>query len=204
MANISNIIKSKERVRDLAEVFTADKEVNAMLDLVKYLSENIENTLLEPSCGNGNFLVAILKRKLDTVKAKYKNQIDVEFYVVKAAASIYGVDISEENVLEARERMLNEIKNFYSYKFNTKKPNEGFYSSINWILERNVIVGDMLNKIQDVVLVEYNAVGKRPNIKRQEFRLTDQLKNKNEFNTLFNIQKPLKNYKICNYLKLCS
>lgn len=204
MANISNIIKSKERVRDLAEVFTADKEVNAMLDLVKYLSENIENTLLEPSCGNGNFLVAILKRKLDTVKAKYKNQIDVEFYVVKAAASIYGVDISEENVLEARERMLNEIKNFYSYKFNTKKPNEGFYNSINWILERNVIVGDMLNKIQDVVLVEYNAVGKRPNIKRQEFRLTDQLKNKNEFNTLFNTQKPLKSYKICNYLKLCS
>lgn len=204
MPIISNIIKSKERVRDLAEVFTADKEVNAMLDLVKYLSENIENTLLEPSCGNGNFLVAILKRKLDTVKAKYKNQIDVEFYIVKAAASIYGVDISEENVLEARERMLNEIKNFYSYKFNTKKPNEGFYNSINWILERNIIVGDMLNKIQDIILVEYNAVGKRPNIKRQEFRLTDQLKNKNEFNTLFNIQKPFKNYKICNYLKLCS
>lgn len=202
MANISKTIKSKERVRDLAEVFTSDKEVNAMLDLVKYLSENIENTLLEPSCGNGNFLVTILKRKLDTVKIKYRKQEDVEFYIIKAAASIYGIDISEENVLEARERMLNEIKNFYSYKFNTKKPNEGFWDSINWVLERNIIVGDMLNKVQEVVLIEHTTP-KKYYFKRQEFELVDQLKNKKEINTLFEIKNTLKNYKISHYLKLC-
>jgi hypothetical protein len=202
MSGISKIIKSKERVRDLAEVFTADKEVNAMLDLVKYLSENVENTLLEPSCGNGNFLITILKRKLDTVKSKYKNQIDIEFYIVKAVASIYGIDISEENVLEARERMNNEIKNFYSYKFNTKKPNEGFWDSVRWVLERNVIVGDMLNKIQDVVLVEYTTP-KKYLFKRQEFRLVDQFKNKKAISTLFDTQSFLQSYKISNYLKLC-
>lgn len=204
MEATTRIIKSKERVRDLAEVFTSEREVSAMLDLVKYLSENIENTLLEPSCGNGNFLVAILKRKLYTVKAKYKNQIDVEFYIVKAVASIYGIDISEENIMEARQRMLYEVKNFYSNKFNTRKPNEGFWDSINWVLEKNIITGDMLNKIQDVVLVEYKAVGKRPIIKRQEFRLIDQLKNRKELDTLFDAPPPLKSYKICNYLKLCS
>src|SRR3989344_2742518 len=191
MANVTNIIKSKERVRDLAEVFTSEKEVSAMLDLVRYLSENIENTLLEPSCGNGNFLVAILKRKLDTVRAKYKNQVDVEFYIIKAVASIYGVDISEENISEARQRMLYEVKNFYSNKFNTRKPNEGFWESVNWVLERNIIIGDMLNKIQDVVLIEYKAVGKRPIMKRQEFKLIDQIKSKKESNTLFDVQIPL-------------
>lgn len=202
MPDISKIIKSKERVRNLAEVFTSDKEVNAMLDLVKYLSENVENTLLEPSCGNGNFLITILKRKLDTVKTKYKNQIDIEFYIIKATASIYGIDISEENVLEARERMNNEIKNFYSYKFNTKKPNEGFWDSVKWVLEKNVIVGDMLNKVQDVVLVEYTTP-KKYLFKRQEFRLIDQLKNKKELNTLFETKSLLQSYKISNYLKLC-
>lgn len=198
----NKVFKTKERVRDLAEVFTSDKEVNAMLDLVKYLSENVENTLLEPSCGNGNFLITILKRKLDTVKAKYRKQEDVEFYIIKAVASIYGIDISEENVLEARERMNNEIRNFYSYKFNTKKPNEGFWDSVKWVLEKNVIIGDMLNKVQDVVLVEYTTP-KKYLFKRQEFRLIDQLKNKKEFSTLFDTESLLQSYKISNYLKLC-
>ena len=64
--------KSKERVRDLAEVYTNQREINAMLDLTKNLSENIDSRYLEPACGNGNFLVEILKRKLQTVKTKYK------------------------------------------------------------------------------------------------------------------------------------
>ena len=62
----------------------------------------------------------------------------------------------------------------------------------------------MLNKIQDVVLIEYKAVGKRPIMKRQEFKLIDQIKSKKESNTLFDVQIPLKSYKICNYLNLCS
>ena len=201
MENDNIIIKSKERVRELAEVFTSEKEVKSMLDLVKYLSENIENTFLEPSCGNGNFLVAILKRKLDTIKAKYKKQIDIEFYIIKAVASIYGIDISEENIKEARQRMFYEIKNFYSTKFNTKKPNEGFWDSLNWVLEKNIIVGDMLNKIQDVFLVEYTTP-KKYYFKRQDFKLINQLNNKNNI-SLFDEPVILKNYKISYYLKLC-
>lgn len=202
MTDISQIIKSKERVRDLAEVFTSDREVRSMLDLVQYLSENIDNTFLEPSCGNGNFLVAILKRKLDTVEAKYKKQIDVEFYIIKAIASIYGIDISEENVFEARQRLRNEINNFYSYKFNTKKANEGFFDSADWVLERNIITGDMLNRVHEVTLVEYTTP-KNYHFKRQEFRLVDQFKDKKQFNSLFESQELLKSYKISNYLKLC-
>lgn len=202
MPELSKIIKSKERVRDLAEVFTSDKEVNAMLDLVKYLSENVENTLLEPSCGNGNFLVAILKRKLETIKTKYRNQIDAEFYMIKAVASIYGIDISEENVLEARERLFYEVKDFYSNSYNTKKATEGFWDSVRWIIEKNIVIGDMLNKIEDVVLVEYTTP-KKYFFKRQEFRLIDQMKNKKKAETLFSITTPLQNYKISNYQKLC-
>lgn len=196
------IFKTKERVRDLAEVFTSEREVRSMLDLVRYLSENVENTFLEPSCGNGNFLVAILKRKLETIKTKYRNQIDAEFYMIKAVASIYGIDISEENVLEARERLFYEVKDFYSNSYNTKKATEGFWDSVRWIIEKNIIIGDMLNKIEDVVLVEYTTP-KKYFFKRQEFRLIDQMKSKKKAETLFSISTPLQNYKISNYQKLC-
>lgn len=202
MPTNSNIIKSKERVRELAEVFTAEREVRSMLDLVGYASENVGSTLLEPSCGNGNFLIEILKRKLETVRRKYKKQPEIEFYIIVAVSSIYGVDISEENVVEARERMFNEVKNFYSYKLNTKKPSEGFWDSIKWILERNIILGDMLNKVEDVVLVEYTSPSPGK-IKRQEFRLVDQMKNKKKDSTLFADTTILKNYKISNYNSLC-
>lgn len=196
------VFKTKERVRDLAEVFTSEREVRSMLDLVRYLSENVENTFLEPSCGNGNFLVAILKRKLETIKTKYRNQIDAEFYMIKAVASIYGIDISEENILEARERLFYEVKDFYSNSYNTKKATEGFWDSIRWIIGKNIIIGDMLNKIEDVVLVEYTTP-KKYFFKRQEFRLIDQMKNKKKIETLFSTKIPLQNYRISNYQKLC-
>ena len=61
-------IKSKQRVADHGEVFSAEREVNAMLDLVKQETERIDSTFLEPACGTGNFLVEILRRKLAVVK----------------------------------------------------------------------------------------------------------------------------------------
>lgn len=51
-----SLIKSRERVSRHGEVFTALREVNAMLDLVKSETERIESRFLEPACGNGNFL----------------------------------------------------------------------------------------------------------------------------------------------------
>lgn len=48
-------VKSKQRVSDHGEVFTARREVNAMFDLVKQETENIDSRFLEPACGTGNF-----------------------------------------------------------------------------------------------------------------------------------------------------
>ena len=59
-----NQIKSKERVAQRGEVFTAEREVNAMLDLVKNECLRPDSRFLEPACGDGNFLSAILRRKL--------------------------------------------------------------------------------------------------------------------------------------------
>ena len=67
MKFLSNQVKSKKRVADHGEVFTNEREVNAMCDLVIQETERIDSRFLEPACGDGNFLIEILKRKLNKV-----------------------------------------------------------------------------------------------------------------------------------------
>jgi hypothetical protein len=40
-------VKTKDRVRQHGEVFTAEREVNAMLDLVKHEASNIDSTFFD-------------------------------------------------------------------------------------------------------------------------------------------------------------
>ncbi len=92
-------VKSKQRVIDHGEVFTAQREINAMLDLVKGQTERIDSTFLEPACGNGNFLIGVLKRKLEVIDGRYiKNQIEWERYAVIAISSMYLTDYRERSL----------------------------------------------------------------------------------------------------------
>lgn len=165
-------VKSKERVRNLAEVFTADREVNAMLDLIGDSSYSIDYRYLEPSCGNGNFTVAILERKMLTVSNKYKKLKDFEFYSLMALGSIYGVDIASDNVKEARLRMKNVIVNGFSGFQNSRQPTEGFYKSVDYILKHNIIKGDMLNGEQKIKFIEFTSP-KIYKFQQRTFRLVD-------------------------------
>ncbi len=78
MKKPSSQIKSRERVALSGEVFTAPREVKAMLDLVRKESYSIDATFLEPSCGNGNFLVEIFRRKLRTARALLREREERE------------------------------------------------------------------------------------------------------------------------------
>lgn len=123
-------IKSKKRVKEKGEVFTRAKEVKAMCNLIPKEQWTIESTFLEPTCGNGNFLVEIYERKLKLCK----NEKDG----LKALASIVGIDIMKDNVLESRQR----LKNMFCDKY----PNAN--NLVIWLLENilknNIICGDSL------------------------------------------------------------
>src|SRR5437762_13135886 len=94
------------RVENHGEVLTGKPEVDAMLDLVKQETERIDSRFLEPACGDGNFLSAILQRKLAVVEKRYgKSQLDYERYAVLAVSSIYGIDILPDNVRDCRRRL---------------------------------------------------------------------------------------------------
>src|ERR1700687_4356918 len=100
------VVRTKKRVAEHGEVLTGQREVNAMLDLMKQETERIDSRFLEPACGNGNFLTMILERKLAVVEKRYgKSQLDFERYAVLAVSSIYGIDILEDNVRQCRDRL---------------------------------------------------------------------------------------------------
>ena len=50
-------------------MFTSDREVDAMIDLVAHEADRIDSRFLEPACGTGNFLIAVLDRKIKLVRA---------------------------------------------------------------------------------------------------------------------------------------
>lgn len=136
--------KSKERVRQHGEVFTAEREVKAMCDLVKDETERIDSRFLEPACGDGNFLAEILMRKLAVVKRKYgRSHLDYEKNAVLAASSIYGVDILLDNVIACRERIF--IIWNKEYKAVCKKDcNDQTREAVKFILLRNIVCGNAL------------------------------------------------------------
>lgn len=121
-------IRSRERVRDLGEVFTAEREVNLMLDLLAGDAENPDVTILEPSCGNGNFLVEIVRRRLK------------DNSVIDAIKNVFGIDISEQNVKEARSRVVDVLASSCGQSFLDNR------DEINLLAEKNICTGDFLNQ----------------------------------------------------------
>ncbi len=135
---------SKKRIQDYGEVYTREREVSAMLDLVKQETERIDSRFLEPACGNGNFLIVILERKLTIVAKRYgKSQLDYERYAILAVSSIYGIDILEDNVQQCRRRLFDKFEATYKGLFKTTIK-EKCRESARFLFELNIICGDAL------------------------------------------------------------
>lgn len=158
-------IKSKERVRNLAEVYTNEREIKAMLDLIPIKNEDdiIGYKFLEPACGNGNFLVEILRRKLSRVNEKYSNApLSIyEFYTVRSLTTVYGIDICEENVLEARERIFLEVKAHFDTHKGSYMYSQGFLPCVKYVLEKNIVLGDSINQPENIEFIDFKVKGKR-------------------------------------------
>lgn len=130
-------IKSKGRVRKFGEVFTAEREVKAMCDLIPpNVWENIGSTFLEPACGNGNFVVEILARKYDRCADAADG--------LTALASVVGIDIQADNVAECRRRMLTQ----FADRFPGAPP--AVLRAAETIAETQIICGDSLEIMKNL------------------------------------------------------
>lgn len=155
-------IKTRERVRDLAEVYTHKREVDAMLDLVPEMfpsaddPANTDRKFLEPAAGSGNFLEEILRRKLVFVTAYRYRQISVyEHRILRALASIYAIDIDPENVEECRDRLRAVINSHLDNDLNTRVATEGFASAAEVILGTNIVCADALRDAHAIEFIDY-------------------------------------------------
>ncbi|MCE7062551.1 SAM-dependent DNA methyltransferase [Dyadobacter sp. CY343] len=205
-------VKSKKRVTDHGEVFTNDREVNAMLDLVKHETERIDSRFLEPACGNGNFLAEVLRRKLEVVNSRYsKSQIEWERNAFIAVSTIYGVDILEDNAIECRERLFSIVSKTYFNNFGTNG-NLEFLKSVQFLLKRNILWGDALdftNPIskKPIVFSEWSfSLGDL--VKRRDYVFRFLVEKTHQF-SLFNdegnaaaIDEPVREFPLIHYLKI--
>lgn len=92
---MSGIERDETRVFQSQEVFTPTDKVRELL--IEYTEElkNTDQSFLDPSCGDGQFLSEVLISKVE-------NGIDFE----TALSTIYGVDLMQDNVELCRERLL--------------------------------------------------------------------------------------------------
>jgi len=88
-----DIYRSIERIKDNGEVFTPTKLVGNMLDNlnIDWYNPPIDKKFLDPTCGNGNFLVELLKRGIPL-------------------HNIYGVDLMEDNIKLLKQRLIDLVE----------------------------------------------------------------------------------------------
>lgn len=220
MTNVRQQVKSKQRIVNHGEVFTNEKEVNAILDLVKSETERIESRFLEPACGNGNFAIEILRRKLEVVELKYnKSYFEYEKYSIIALSSIYGIDILLDNVEECKERL------FYiwnkEYEKNCKNETTDLCrQAARYILEKNIICGNALTmknyRDEPIIFSQWDLITGTL-IKRRDYRLDELIKgqriNKKTYDVISNshekertiediVPNPIKEYRPVDYRRI--
>lgn len=164
------LIKSKRRVADHGEVFTPAWLVNSMLDLVGDEAARIDARFLEPACGSGNFLVAVLKRKLATVESKFgKSDFARRHYALLALMCTYGIELLPDNIKECRVNMLQALSDYIG-----TEDGDEILSAACVVLEKNIVHGDALTMKdlagEPITFTEWGYLG-RGKFQRREFRL---------------------------------
>jgi hypothetical protein len=134
--------------------------VEAMLDLVKGVIEEITSKVLEPACGDGNFLVAVLRRKLAAVDLKYgRSDFDRRYFSLLALMSIYGIELLSDNIDECRANLLDIFAECLQIT-----PSDELYHAALFVLSQNLIHGNAMtmrdNEGRAILFAEWSPVGK--------------------------------------------
>ncbi|MEI8314717.1 MAG: SAM-dependent DNA methyltransferase [Verrucomicrobiota bacterium] len=164
-----SLVKSKQRVADHGEVFTPSWMVEAMLDLVKGETERIDSRFLEPACGDGNFLVQILRRKLAAVELKYgKSDFERRHYALLALMCLYAIELLPDNIAECRANLLEIFAEYLSLS-----PSDEPYRAAFYVLSQNLVHGDALTMRaqgnRPITFAEWGYLGKG-RFQRRDFR----------------------------------
>ena len=155
-----SLVKSKQRVADHGEVFTPAWMVEAMLDLVKGETERIDARFLEQACGDGNFLVQILRRKLAGVELKYgKSDFERRHFALFALMCLYGIELLPDNIAECRANLLEIFAEYLNLD-----QSDDLYRAAFYVLSQNLVHGDARTMLTEdglpLTFAEWGYLGK--------------------------------------------
>lgn len=203
-------IKSRQRVADHGEVFTNPREVNAMLDLVRDESFRLDSRFLEPACGDGNFLIEILRRKLSLLQDT-KSQTEWEFQSLIAVGSCYGIDILPDNAEACRTRLEEYVLS--QHPASERLPVDSPYLlSLRYMLRKNIVCGDALTyrtaENKPITFCEWTPIAGSMQFSRRDFQF-DFLVTQSHQYSLFDEQgevqsfdEPVRTYPPLHYTQL--
>jgi hypothetical protein len=138
--------KSKERIKEFGEVFTPEHVVEEMLDLISQNNPKVwadlEVCLFEPTCGTGNFVVAIYKRRLEALK-----NLGVFEAITETLDTLWAIDIDYNNILACRSRIIDLTFQFIEENLAVKISKDyikkhydfflHFICAVQWQIHRN-------------------------------------------------------------------
>ena len=130
---MEKLIKSRKRVKDRGEVFTPSWLVNEMLDeLPEDQWTDSSKAFIDPACGNGNILVEIVRRKIESGAQP-----------LQALMTTYGVDIMPDNITECQQRLVR-----VAYELSGA---DSIPVTFSLAVRRNIKLGDTLSfEIDDI------------------------------------------------------
>ena len=90
---------------------------------------------------------------------------------------MYGIDILEDNIKATRKKIYEIFFKFYSKLF-SENLNHNFLTSINFVIEKNIIHGDAItlkqaNSNDPIVFSEWGLINNK--VKRRDFTMNDLL-----------------------------
>lgn len=147
---MSKIERTKERIKQTGEVFTPLPLVDEILSKLDDSVWSPEKTFIDPSCGDGNFLVRVIAWKM------WK-----ESTAKQALSTTYGVELMEDNANHARQRLLTNAfaaSNWYKqsdqlfphmtyeeeYAISDDPQYKKFVKKYKTIVDKNVVCHDAL------------------------------------------------------------
>lgn len=149
--------RSRDRVRDLGEVFTPESYVEEMLDILGKDKKNFwsdeDVVFFEPCCGHGNIVLPIYRRRLEAIYKKAvfqgfgKTKEAPLYAVANALNTLWAIDIDPKNIENTRARILQETVKFLKEKLNISTThsliakNKEFFthviSAVKWHIDEN-------------------------------------------------------------------
>lgn len=134
----SNDGKSKERKQENGEYFTPEPLVNQIIETVSQ-GLSIDDLVFEPSLGDGAFVLAVLKHKLQ-LETLYSKEEQAK----RVLSSVYGCELMRDNLDKAKSAIRNMLISEYGIE-------ESFYNNeLSEIVDHNLVQVDTINPIAKV------------------------------------------------------